>query len=920
MPHRFIGWPLAIGLLAASCGDVELEQDQNLSDVSTSEPLTYEAYLAEYVEITPQGFVVEDDIIVQNERTLRYLYEQFVGIDDESATVAAPWSTATEGETGPPHEHEPSDDGAAIQTTTSDLVYWNRLPGSPFGTQRRNITYCIQQQLLDTWGTIVEDVMNVGASEWEERVNVNFIYMPQHNQRCSRTSSDVDINVIAGGGASGTFPEPGVQLVLTFGPTEFSIASSSAEGFHNSNANARHELGHILGFVHEHQRDDRESAVVDCESIFQNVVKLTRYDRYSVMHYSRCGNAAPPFRISDSDYRGAISLNGRDTSGDRLVGDFDGDGKDDIMVVGYGWTRLPVYFSQGRSGFRSKVMPLSNTRINAPRARRYVGDFDGDGSDDVVVFEEGFAGFVTYYSEGDGRFTPVVSERDLGSAAQFIAGAETNIIVGRANHDSRTDIVLFAPWSGSIYTVLMPSTRRAVTNLVRYNMPSRRGWLTYGTTAKMEGDFDGDGLMDIALWSEGWASTPVYHARGDGGWTITNIGHPSSKNWINQTWPMRLLGDFDGNNKTDIALWRPGWNTMPIYAASSQRGGFVASNNPTPSYVNERHTVKHVVDLDGRNGDDVVVLDYYNNAYLGALALYSNGNGTFTPYHDRNATRLRDPGAIVLPGDYDDDGKDDLAMWRPSFFNSTTVAFGQSSRGLAMEQRYVLRDAINRPREQLNLLANGDFYRNVTEAWSLRQGFLPQWRASGPAGRNGVLLLDDNTSGVSWVWSDPIVVQEGERLCISADTYKTNVVNGGYPRVWAQFYRTERALWFETVGNNLETWPDNRNAPQNVWAPVKTEFSVPTGIGVKTMRVLLTANSTPRGDLYFDNLAVWERGCPSWVPEPWQPPPPPPPPVDPSCAPDFPDRAECEAAGCSYEQAPGQSYCYCNTSDCGPLP
>lgn len=884
--------------LAASsaCGEHDLAPTADIPVDSD----TYHQFMDRVIK-TEDGYLFEGDIKVFDEDGLLQLYQRWMR---------------------PHHEAHPSLEAGSeglleVGTSESGLVATTRLPASPFGSQQRNITYCIDQRLIDDYGTVVEDIMNVAAAEWEAQVNVNFTYLPKENRYCSQYNNNVVFNVlgIAGDGGWATFPLGGRQQ-LALGVQLFPDAVARDDAFHYANGVARHELGHLLGFLHEHGRDDRDSAASNCGDV-ESSVKLTGYDRFSVMHYPsnlRCGVTQSPQRITDSDYRGAINIYGRDTSRDRMVGDFDGDGYDDIVMFGYGWTRTPVYFSMGRSGFRTTAFPVSNPRINAPRARRFVGDFDGDGYDDIVVFEEGFVGFVTYYSLGDGHFTPVVSQRDLTSAS-FIAGAETSIIVGRTNHDATTDIVLFSPWSLDVYVAQMPlRSRRAISSLTRYNLGSQE-WLTRTNSAKMEGDFDGDGLLDIALWSEGWATTPVYFSRGDGGWRITNKSlptsshYPSSVNWINQTWSRRLLGDFDGNGTTDIAVWQHTWGTLPIYTHNPfNQGTFNIWNNPIASFVTEHRAVKSVGNYDGQLGDDIVALNYYGAN--GAQTVYSAGSGWFTAELDPNARALRDPGAIHIKGDFDNDGRDDIALHRAGW-DRTWVAFGGRPR-YSMFSSQNMRNIINYPREQLNLVENSDFEAGRLTGWSLRQGFSGSHVSSAPGGRDGALLLNDTGSSVSWMWSDPIEVKEGESLCISADTYKTNVTGGGYPRVWARFYTTDAASTGDLVsGVDVETYSDNRHAPENVWAAIKYPFTVPSGRGIRTMRVLLTANSAPTGQLYFDNVSVWERGCPSWVPSPWQPPPPPPPPLPASCGADAPGRAECEARGCTWARPSGSSECTC---------
>ncbi|MCA1606388.1 MAG: M14 family metallopeptidase, partial [Acidobacteria bacterium] len=74
---------------------------------------------------------------------------------------------------------------------------------------------------------------------------------------------------------------------------------------------------------------------------------------------------------------------------------------------------------------------------------------------------------------------------------------------------------------------------------------------------------------DIALVRQtpGWGSIPVAFAKGDGTWTITNGPAPNFiPDWAPTPGVRVVVGDFNGNGLTDIALVRqtPGWGSIPI--------------------------------------------------------------------------------------------------------------------------------------------------------------------------------------------------------------------------------------------------------------------------------------------------------------------------------------------------------------------
>ena len=67
----------------------------------------------------------------------------------------------------------------------------------------------------------------------------------------------------------------------------------------------RHELGHTLGFRHEHTRPEAGTCFED-----NNWRALTPYDSASVMHYPQCNGTSSDLSMTATDRQGAVTLYG----------------------------------------------------------------------------------------------------------------------------------------------------------------------------------------------------------------------------------------------------------------------------------------------------------------------------------------------------------------------------------------------------------------------------------------------------------------------------------------------------------------------------------------------------------------------------------------------------------------------------------
>ena len=179
------------------------------------------------------------------------------------------------------------------------------------------------------------------------------------------------------------------------------------------------------------------------------------------------------------------------------------------------------------------------------------------------------------------------------------------------------------------------------------------------------GDFDGDGRTNHAVWRPG-----------SGTWVILNGAGTERIVQFGEVGDIPVPGDYDGDGKADLGVWRPRDGTWWIDRSSAAApppppgSGVIVIGappgvlHPTPPVAPAPPFVQW-----GQAGDVPVPGDYDGDGKTD-LAVWRPGTGEwFVIDSSTGARRSRQwgqPGDIPVPGDYDGDGKTDFAVWRPS--------------------------------------------------------------------------------------------------------------------------------------------------------------------------------------------------------------------------------------------------------------
>jgi large repetitive protein len=321
------------------------------------------------------------------------------------------------------------------------------------------------------------------------------------------------------------------------------------------------------------------------------------------------------------------------------VGDFNGDGSPDLVTTNLSAGTVSVLLGNGAGGFSA----ATNLAAGASPWSVAVGDLNGDGKPDLAVATAD--GVAVLLNDGTGGFS-ASTVYDTGGTSP------TAVAIGDFNGDGKQDLAVVNSGTNDVSILLGDGTGNfAAASIAATTFPVGAGAFSLAV-----GDFNGDGKLDLAVGNESANTVSILLGDGSGGFS-------PAVDYAAGTSPGSVaVGDFNGDGKQDLAVADVGSGGVSVLLGD----GTGRLSSPTATTTGASPYSVAVGDFNRDGKQDLVVA---NSGGTAASVLLGNGAGGLSAA--TNYTTGAAPRGVAV-GDFNKDGKPDLAI-ADSNSNSVSV-------------------------------------------------------------------------------------------------------------------------------------------------------------------------------------------------------------------------------------------------------
>ncbi len=285
------------------------------------------------------------------------------------------------------------------------------------------------------------------------------------------------------------------------------------------------------------------------------------------------------------------------------------------------------------------------------------GDFNNDGKADLAIMSSLTNSINILLGNGDGTFTPATGSPILGVGTipciNNNEASNCSMTVGDFNHDGNADLAETSGYDNTVIILLGHGDGTFT--------PATGSPITVGTfpQAVRAGDFNKDGLLDVAVTNAKDNTVSILLGNGDGTFTPAP-GPPVAVGGF----PFFLaVSDFNGDGTPDLAVSNEADSTVSILLGNGDGSFTQAAGSPIPNF-NYNPGAVVAADFNGDGRVDIAATNFtaISPSPVGSVVvMLGNGDGTFAPAAGSPIAVGLDPFAMVA-GDFNEDGITDLAV------------------------------------------------------------------------------------------------------------------------------------------------------------------------------------------------------------------------------------------------------------------
>ncbi|CAF0975299.1 unnamed protein product [Rotaria sp. Silwood1] len=303
------------------------------------------------------------------------------------------------------------------------------------------------------------------------------------------------------------------------------------------------------------------------------------------------------------------------------VGDFNKDNNLDIVTAIYDNNKAGIFLGDGNGNF-------TIIKTDAPESDPYmnsvaVGDFNQDGFLDFAVSHYRRATISIHLGYGNGSFHILMI---ISTGFHY----PRNIAIGDLNNDGQLDLIFADPYSASI-DILCGYENGAFGNITMYSTGA--GSCPWSVALA---DLNNDTFLDIVVVNQWYFSIGIIPGYGNGTFGAQDMfstGFGSLSSSI-------VLGDFNNDNQLDIAVSNTGTNDIHVFLISfnpdfTKKTSILTGSRPHPfSLVIGDFNKNNRTDIAVTNAgiDNVqIFLDYEKETFMNKF-VYPTGFGSRPQY------------------------------------------------------------------------------------------------------------------------------------------------------------------------------------------------------------------------------------------------------------------------------------------------